>query len=103
MSGIEDHNFPAFRAAAVELRARGFDIEDPSEKGIIAGWEWVDYMRYDIVQLLECQGVAVLEGWTKSRGARLEVAVAEGLDMPVRAVQFWTKEDLTCGNTPTAS
>jgi hypothetical protein len=30
MTGLPDFNYPAFRAAAAELREAGFDVEDPS-------------------------------------------------------------------------
>jgi hypothetical protein len=31
MSGLPKHNFPAFDAAAADLRARGFDVVSPAE------------------------------------------------------------------------
>lgn len=95
MSGIEDHNFPDFRSAAGVLRSRGYEVEDPSEKGVIEGWQWVDYMRYGIRKLMDCDGIALLADWDASRGARLEVAVAVALDMPVRGTVYWTGEELS--------
>lgn len=92
MSGIEDFNFPSFQEAARKLRAAGYDVEDPSEKGIIADWSWHDYLRFDIKALMECDGVAVLPGWPSSRGARPEVTVAEGLDMQVMSVDSWVRD-----------
>ncbi len=88
MSGINGHNFPAFNAAAEQLRAAGYEVENPADKGVIEGWEWEDYLRYDLVKLLECDEVVALPGWEQSRGAQLEVHVAQSLRMPVRTHGF---------------
>lgn len=92
MTGIADYNFPAFNAAADRLRAAGYEVENPAEKGIIDGWEWADYLRFDLVRLTECDGVAVLAGWPKSKGARLEVHVADELGMQVAGVDTWLRQ-----------
>lgn len=84
MTGLPEHNFPAFKAAAAELRAAGYGVEDPADKGIVPGWSWSDYLRYDLGVLVKCDQVATLPGWRKSPGARLEVLVAKALGMPVR-------------------
>lgn len=93
MSGIEDHNFPAFRAAAEKLRAAGYEVEDPSEKGIVEGWTWEQYLRWDLRQLTFCDALAMLPGWLDSRGANLEAHVAKALGMPVMPVEHWLRKD----------
>lgn len=50
-------------------------------------WEW--YMRRALRQVTEADGIAVLPGWRQSRGAVLEVRVADALDMPVNPVDHW--------------
>lgn len=92
MTGLPEYNFPSFQEAARQLRAAGYSVEDPSEKGIIDGWTWADYLRFDIKALMDCDGVAVLPGWPKSKGARLEVTVAEELGMQVMSVDSWIRE-----------
>jgi hypothetical protein len=89
MTGKRLNNFPAFNRAAANLQAAGFDVENPAEKGNIDGWEWEDYLRYDIAKLLECDGVATLPGWRASRGATLEVHIARALSMTVHPVETW--------------
>lgn len=83
MTGFEDFNFPAFNSAAAKLRAIGYVVENPSEHGVVDDAEWRDYMAYDLTRLGLCGIVAVLPGWENSKGARLEVLIAERLGMTV--------------------
>jgi hypothetical protein len=90
MSGIEDYNFPAFNEAARLLRAAGYSVENPADTGVREGWEWHDYLRSAIgSRLVRCDGVATLPGWKQSRGALLEVYIAEALGMPVLDLDSW--------------
>lgn len=101
MTGIEAFNFPAFREAAARLHAAGYDVEDPSEKGVIDGWTWADYLKYDLRKVLDCQGVATLSGWENSKGAKLEVHVATELGLIVRSVDAFisgSRMSGTCQN-----
>lgn len=95
MSGIAEHNFPAFREASIQLRAYGdYLVEDPSAKGVIDGWTWEQYLRHDLLQMLKCDGVATLPGFAMSKGAMLEISVARQLAMPVHPVDWWISESL---------
>jgi nucleoside 2-deoxyribosyltransferase len=84
MTGLPDFNFPAFHECAEALRASGHTVKNPAETdGGDTSQPWSYYMRKDIAMLLECEAVAVLPGWERSRGATLEVHVARALGMPV--------------------
>nr|WP_183448463.1 DUF4406 domain-containing protein [Microvirga lupini] len=83
MTGYDDHNFPAFNACAAKLRGRFAHVVNPAEHGIVEGAEWGDYLRYDIGRLADCASIALLPGWSKSRGAQLEVHIAQKLGMPI--------------------
>lgn len=89
MTGLPRYNFAAFADATRRLIGAGFDVCNPGEKGVIDGWEWVDYLRYDLRELLDCDAVALLPGWERSRGASLEKYVAEQLGYPVDPVDTW--------------
>lgn len=105
MSGIENLNFPAFHAEAARLRALGYEVVNPAEinggDGEIAACaamtpeqyqaHWRNCMRRDIAALLECDGVALLPGWHKSKGASLEVHIATQFDMPVQMAAHLTE------------
>ncbi|WAH37242.1 DUF4406 domain-containing protein [Alicyclobacillus dauci] len=82
MTGLADFNRPAFDAAASALRSLGFTVVSPAEQAI-AGGEWEDYMRHDLVLMMSTDSVVTLPGWRQSRGASLEVYIAHQLKMPV--------------------
>lgn len=98
MRGMPEHNFPAFERAAEQLRADGWTVCSPVDVGrLFANDPSVhgsEYIREDLMHLVRCQGIALLPGWSRSVGARCEVAVAITLGL-----SFWeyVEEDQTRG------
>lgn len=89
MSGIEGHNYPAFAQACRQLRLRGMTIVSPHElkhddRGEPGSIDWTQYLRGDVMALMECDGIILLPGWSKSKGARLELHIALSMEMPVK-------------------
>lgn len=86
MTGLPEHNFPAFHAAARLLRAQGHDVVNPAEvnEPNVGKWTWAEFMRADLALLVTCEAIALLPGWEASKGARIEHHVAEGLGMPIQ-------------------
>ncbi|MHC8321188.1 DUF4406 domain-containing protein [Pseudomonas sp. GB2N2] len=82
MTGLPALNFPAFAAMTANLRADGHTVTNPAELNPDGG-SWNDCMRRDITALMNCDTVATLPGWEHSKGARLEVLIAERLGMTV--------------------
>jgi hypothetical protein len=105
MTGIPQFNFPAFDAAAAELRAAGYEVISPAELddpvdraaalaspdgsalsyGTGVKKTWGEFLARD-VRLLADDGVEaifVLPGWEKSRGARLETFVGFLCGIPI--------------------
>ncbi|SFS27675.1 DUF4406 domain-containing protein [Pseudomonas sp. NFACC42-2] len=82
MTGLPDLNFPAFAAMTDNLPEGGHTVTNPAELSPDGG-SWNDCMRRDIVALMECDTVATLPGWEHSKGARLEVLIAERFGMMV--------------------
>ena len=94
MSGLPDFNYPAFDAASDLLRSEGFNVLNPTAAeeqnptpGTPQRWDW--YMRHALRMVLDADALAVLPGWEKSKGATLEVAVANALGMTVQPVEEW--------------
>lgn len=87
MTGIDDYNRPAFAAEEMQLRAAGYEVFNPGAQP--EGLTRAAYMRADIAGLLTCDGVAVLPGWDKSMGAKVEVAVAHEIGISVMSPAQW--------------
>lgn len=83
MTGRPDLNFPAFHREAARLRAMGYHVVNPAEitKDQSAGWH--ECMRRDLAALLDCDAIALLDGWQGSAGAHLEMHVAHRVGMEI--------------------
>lgn len=83
MTSLPSLNFPAFHDAARALRGEGHDVVNPAEINADPSAGWLACMRADIRELVTCDAIYLLQGWEKSRGARLEARIAEGLGFQV--------------------
>lgn len=83
MTGLPELNYPAFHSAARLLRANGFEVENPAENPEPVCGSWTGYMRLALVQISRCDSLLLLPGWLDSRGARLELHIAQQLGLPV--------------------
>lgn len=89
MTGLPEFNYPAFRRAAADLEAAGFQVEDPSTNVNPTPDDYHGWLRAGLAQLITCDAVALLDGWEASGGARLEVNVAATLGLRVRPFREW--------------
>lgn len=87
MSGIAEHNFPAFDAEAARLRAAGYEIVNPTEINPDVGASWEQCLRADIKALCDCDTIALMPGWEKSKGAHLELSVAHRIGLRITTVE----------------
>lgn len=88
MTGLPEHNVPAFNRAEQVLKSLGFRVLNPARhEGRCA--DWVGYMRLGLKDVCDSDGVALLPGWQNSQGANLEKATAEALQLPVRPIEEW--------------
>jgi hypothetical protein len=94
MTGIEECNYPEFFRIEKVLRDQGYDVLNPARIDELYNptkaprpWEW--YMGKAIHMLVACKGVATLAGWQASRGATIEVNLANALGMGVRPWFSW--------------
>lgn len=87
MTGYPELNFPAFHREAARLRATGLDVVNPAEINVDPAAGWVECMRADIRELVTCDGIALLPGWEKSKGATLEHHIASALGLAVVSLE----------------
>lgn len=92
MTGYVDLNAPAFNAAAKKLRAHGYKVVNPPELDANEHSDtWEGCLRRDIRYLVDCEAIATLPKWTKSRGANLEIHIGRALSMPVHTVAWFLR------------
>jgi len=86
ITGVEHASARMFAAAQSELEAKGYAVVNPMNLAHAhdRSWEW--YMAVDILAMLECHIICLLPNWHKSRGARLEHAIAQQRGM---ACMYW--------------
>lgn len=114
MRGHPYFNFPAFEKAAAELRAAGHFVFSPHERDIVrhggvnisagnvSGSEALAMQEHgfslktalsDDTQFIihQAEGIALLPGWSRSRGARAEKALSDAFGAR-KTIYLWDAE-----------
>lgn len=82
MTGLPEHNRPAFHEAADELRFKGYEVFNPAE--LPDGPTYREYLATDLAWICaEATHIALLPGWRNSKGATAEHATAVALGLEV--------------------
>lgn len=85
MTGIPEYNYTAFDQAAIVLSEKGYEPVNPAAISRILECEYAelnltpnrfDYLKRDISELVKCDCIFMLPGWTSSEGANLERLIA---------------------------
>lgn len=83
MSGEPEHGYPKFFAAEKRLQSKGYKTINPARLNR-KGDDWFVCLRNDIKFIVtKCKGIALLDNWHKSPGAKLELAIAIRLGMDI--------------------
>lgn len=90
MSGYENFNYDVFRLVGQRLQAAGFEVVNPAEYSNPED-TYVDLLKEDIRRILGVDGIATLENWWESVGARTEVQIGGLLKLPVRPWEEWLR------------
>jgi hypothetical protein len=110
MRGVPEFNFPAFNAAAAQLRALGHEVFNPAERDIEKYGKGVNNAAGDMGQAVrevnfslrdalgadlawicaEADAIALLPGWANSQGATAEAFTGVALGLTVQALDRFT-------------
>jgi len=86
ITGVPDHA-EKFKAAFVALVKQGHIPVNPATLGEALKYKlgreptWTECMREDIKAMMDCDAICMLDGWNRSKGARVEKELAEELEI----------------------
>jgi hypothetical protein len=85
------HNAAAFHSAAEALASCGFTVVNPPDSNPDSPAGQGTCPKQRLQRLLTCEAVALLPDWRLSRGAALEVAVAQAALIPVLPISVFLR------------
>lgn len=72
-----------FEWAAYQIKSFGHEAMNPLNNGLDPSEHWNKHMIADIALLLECDAIFLLPDWMNSRGARIELNIAQECGKPI--------------------
>lgn len=76
-----------------------FEPVNPLNNGLPTNATWEEHLRADLRLLLDCDAIYMLEGWEKSRGARIEYFLGVTIGLDIYNVPRYNRNSLI-GNYP---
>ena len=77
------HTRKRFSDVADKLQSLGHEVVNPLCNGLSETDPWEEHIAKDIINLIDCEGIYMLQGWEDSQGARIEHAVAKEIGLKV--------------------
>ena len=69
-----------FEIIEQRLRREGHEVVNPFKIKHSKKSTWEDYMRADIIEMMKCDSIYLVKGWQYSKGAKIEVQLANDLN-----------------------
>ena len=90
VTGKKNRNEAAFEEARRKLEAAGYEVTTPLDL-IPESTSWEAAMRWSVRAIVNngYSGVAMIDGWEESKGAKLECVVSLTIGVPAHPVEFW--------------
>jgi hypothetical protein len=73
--------YSSFKIESDRLRGLGYEVVNPAEEPVYAGYH--ESMREELKAMLDCDTLALLDGWQRSASALLEMHVANRVGMDI--------------------
>lgn len=109
MTGIRHFNYPAIESAGQALLDAGYEVVTPVDEdspemqraalsSLTGSWDdlagvpgatLAEVIRTNVETVLRVDGLALLPGTDRSRGCRMEIAIAERLGLPIASIDWW--------------
>jgi len=99
MTGVPEFNFPAFDQAAGVLEGLGYKVSNPAQMDRDVGFDpsstqvsnefLRDALRRDLAAICDADTIAMLPGWEKSGGAKIEWMLAAHLGLEIIYLTEW--------------
>lgn len=84
ISGLEESVYTAkFQEAEDKLTALGFKVVNPVKIVHNHDNSWLSFMREDLKEMLDCDGIYMLGNWMDSKGAKIEHDLCVSLGIPI--------------------
>jgi hypothetical protein len=91
ITGRPGLNRKAFADAQLRLAIAGYPVVNPHELTHDHDKSWSSYMRECVAALVYCDGIYMLPGWWRSRGAITERLIAWRLEIRRVRLNEWSK------------
>jgi hypothetical protein len=85
ITGYKNNNKESFANAEYRLKQKGYEVINPLDVCALLPTNtiYTEYMRFDIRALTFCDSIYMLKGWEKSKGANIELTVAQAIGLKV--------------------
>lgn len=83
ITGIEKESIPLFAKGCREVKKMGFEPVNPRDVKLDNTATWAHYMKADIKLLMDCDAIYMLDNWEDSQGAKIELELAERVEISV--------------------